>query len=279
MSENWAVVPFIGCLENTKEIAVDLMQQTVAMKILLVDNGSSLDEYEEVRDWARLVTGTKGAKLYLWRHNPPLPSLSATWNAALKFVWDCGGEEALVCNNDIRVQGWMFEKLKEAQKKTDALFVSAVNHPEGYAEGYAPVVDFNTRGGPDFSCYLITKAGWEKYPFDENFIPAYCEDLDMHRRYMLGGDGGKIFSVSLPYLHKDNGSGTLKSFSPERQAAFHTAVDQGSRRYYAEKWGGPVNAETFLYPFNTDVKKLEVDCGHVTTPELQAAGCRGGRMD
>lgn len=276
---HWAVVPFIGCIQNTKETAQDLLNQSIPTRVLLVDNGSSLAEYQDIRSWAE-------ERIYIWRHNPALPSLSATWNAALDFVWATGGEEAMVCNNDIRLKPWMYEALLGAlhDRPEKPLFVSGVNHPEGYEKcETAPTMDDVNKGGPDFSCYVITKEGHEKYRFDENFTPAYMEDLDMHRRYMLGGDGSRIFSVPVPYLHKDNGSGTLKSFSPERAAAFHTAVEAGSRTYYRAKWGGGANTETYRYPFGVEPSQaaFEAPCpkGCVTTPQLQGHGCTGGRRN
>ena len=219
-----------------------------------------------------------------WRHNPPLPSLAATWNTALWFVWNSGGEAAMVCNNDIRVKPWIFDTLLRYRSHNASLFISAVGvTPDQYIASTPPQLLSKDKGGPDFSCYLITKEGHEKYPFDPNFIPAYCEDVDVHRRYMLGGDGGRIFSVNLPYLHKDGGSGTLKSFSPSRREQFNKAVEQGSRRHYRAKWGGGANEETYLAPFG-DVRNIApgqsypfCEEGCITTPQLQAHGCGGSK--
>jgi hypothetical protein len=285
--KNWAIVPFIGCLENTKNTVRDLLEQTVQVNVLLVDNGSTLEEWNDIRKWATIylpyaMDDNEFCGVFPWRHNPPLPSLAATWNTALDFVWASGGQHAMVCNNDIRLRPWTYDRLLYAQGETGALFVSAVNHPEGYEKNTG--VDYDDinllhRGGPDFSCYLLTKEGHEKYRFDESYIPAYCEDLDMHRRYMLGGDGSRIFSVAIPYLHVDNGSGTLKSFSPERREQFDIAVANGSRKYYEAKWGGGVNAEKFIWPFGVVAPVVHCENHCVTTPELQAHGCRGGRTD
>ena len=282
----WAIVPFIGCIQNTKDTIIDLLyQKGVQVNVLAIDNGSDLASWEEIRDWARMVgsvrEGMQG-KVIAWRHNPPLPSLSATWNAALDFVWGCGGDVAMVCNNDIRMKPWTVAALKGYQEKEGALFVSAVGvTKEQYDALQECPGEDSHHGGPDFSCYLITELGHRKYRFDELMVPAYCEDVDMHRRYMLGGDGARIFSVNVPYLHKDNGSGTLKSFSPERAEQFHRSVAAGSRSYYKAKWGGGANEETFRYPFDNSEGKVSMPCPVrcVTTPELQAHGCRGGRTD
>jgi hypothetical protein len=122
-------------------------------------------------------------------------------------------------------------------------------------------------GGPDFSCFLLTKEGHAHYRFDERFIPAYHEDLDTHRRYMLGGHGDKIFGINLPFLHY--ASQTMNQAAPAAQAKFRQGFE-GSKAYYLAKWGGPVNQETFRTPFGKGVVELPYTKDKlVTTPELQ----------
>ena len=87
------------------------------------------------------------------------------------------------------------------------------------------------------------------------------EDLDSHRRYMLGGDGARIFSVNLPFLHY--ASGTLKSYTPEQKAKFDRQY-AGVVRRYTELWGGPPNQETYTVKGHPGSV-----CLTVTTPELQ----------
>jgi hypothetical protein len=166
--------------------------------------------------------------------------------------------------------------------RVGALFVSAVGVREGQFDSEVQYIDqthegplYGTRGGPDFSCFLLSKAGHDKYPFDEQFIPAYHEDLDMHRRYMLGGDGDRIFSVNLPFLHY--ASGTIKDYTPEQRSRFNAGFMR-CKAYYIRKWGGPVNEETFRTPFGEGqyaawlTAALLDPANHnelQTTPELQ----------
>ena len=124
------------------------------------------------------------------------------------------------------------------------------------------VVD-QPRGGPDFSCFLITKACHDAEPFDERFIPAYCEDNDYHRRLMLSGNGARIFSVNLPYLHY--GAATVNADpDPAKLAAWAKRIET-ARAHYRAKWGGEVNHERYLVPF------VLTGQDGVTNPELQAA--------
>jgi len=80
---------------------------------------------------------------------------------------------------------------------------------------------------------------------------------------MLAGDGHAIFRVNLPFLHY--GSMTLKTIG--NRAEVEGAITRGSRAYYARKWGGPVNQETYRQPFDST---FVVEDGSATTPYLQA---------
>lgn len=235
----WCLIPWVVDWPSTLQAARDVAAQTIPTKLLLIGNGVSAEDREQ----AECSEGWLN-----WFHSPPLPSLAATWNAALRFVWASGGDRAWVLNNDLKCKPQTLSALLEAFKTyPDAWFISGVNSHERYAE--EPYrVDLTMRGGPDFSCYVITREGHEKYPFDENFTPAFCEDCDAHRRWMLGGDGQKIFSVDVPYLHA--GSGTLKSVSPERRTEIEHAIESGSRAYYIKKWGTPENRECWRIPFD-----------------------------
>jgi len=145
--------------------------------------------------------------------------------------------------------------------RSEALFVSAVGvAPEQFSPEFEPF-DQHARGGPDFSCFLISRACHHRFQFDEGFVPAFCEDLDYHRRLMLAGEGHRIFSVNLPYLHY--GSATLKAMEPGARATVEEKIERQSRAYYQRKWGGPVNAERFVRPF------CQTEDRDVSTPALQ----------
>jgi len=96
------------------------------------------------------------------------------------------------------------------------------------------------------SCFAITlntlsAVGY----FDENFHPAYDEDLDWHRRALLVGSE----RVNPPFTGTHVGSATIRSDPLLRvqNGATHGANDA----YYARKWGGPkLGGETFSSPFN-----------------------------
>lgn len=262
---NWIVMPVVNGLEMTRQAICDCLDQTgVDPHVLVVLQGADREIRETLEGWAE-----REPRLLVWSHDPPLPSLSATWNRALRFVWEARGTECLVVNNDVRLDPWTYLRLLTCLP--DHLFVTAVGWDERrwmstmYTERAEAVNGTQlaaSKGGPDFSCFLISKACHAQYPFDEAFIPAYCEDLDYHRRLMLGGDGARIFSVNLPYLHY--ASQTVAQMSPEARAAW-AARSGASRAHYRRKWGGDVNEEQFMRPFDPTSARA----GYAHTPELQ----------
>lgn len=272
---NPIIMPIWGNPDQTIPAVEDCLAQTAMTHLLLIDQG------RKVPTWTQAQQGTfyhlaADPRVVLWNYDPPLLSLGATWNAALRWAWEAGGEHvkyAMLVNNDIRMIPETYGALLDIITRMYALFVSAtgvtpeqyeawVEHIQQHADTpreRASVVAetiWDVPGevfspghlpGPDFSCYVISKACHEKYPFDENFIPAYCEDLDYHRRLMLGGDGQRIFGTGLPFLHV--GSGTLNAMDAEARMKHEARITQGSRAYYRQKWGGDVNQETYTAPF------------------------------
>ena len=260
-------MPVMAGPEMTEAAIADCLAQTVHTQILVINQGVD----SAFRDHLERLAEEQPHRILVWSHDPPMLSLSASWNRALDFVWATGEQKAFVVNNDVRLHPETVLQLDRAMFEANALFVSAVGvTKEQFNEGYLnQEIDalLTQRGGPDFSCYLISKACHDTYRFDEEFIPAFCEDLDYHRRLMLGGASHRIFSVNLPYLHL--ASQTLKQ-SPKRDQ-IGRAIERGSRAHYLKKWGGPVNAETFYVPYNrwaeTGANTPE-ELLHVTTDEL-----------
>lgn len=263
-------MPVLNGLQMALDALGDCLAQTVPTKILIINQGAD----DATRTGLEQASEADPERVFVWSHQPPLPSLAATWNRALRFVWACGGEEALVVNHDIRLHPHMLQHLCDVRQATDAYFVSGVavdaesfqRYCEKVAAGHAFCGEDAAPGGPSFSCFLISKACHWQYPFDEAFVPAYCEDADLHRRMMLGGDGARIFSINVPFLHY--GSQVLKTLEPKARQGLERQIGTGSRAHYAKKWGGGVNQEIFRVPFDP---ASAVTDGSATTPALQQA--------
>jgi hypothetical protein len=263
---NWIIMPFIDCWDYTRAAVTDALEQKIepSPRLLLIDNGSKYEVRLKAEEFDRTGPVGKAQNLRLWRHAPPLPSIAATWNRALDFVWEAGGEHALVVNNDVRLHRETHSMLLWAQAKTDALFITGVGVQE---EEFDPGADYRalpmgpppddslawefSKGGPDFSCFLISHACHERYRFDENFVPAYHEDNDYHRRMILGGDGDRIFSVNVPFLH----FGSVTINRDEKTKAAWGEKFARCKAYYVKKWGGLPGAETFDTPFGEKVEE------------------------
>lgn len=271
MAEQWAVVPFV-VWEMTEQAVLDLLAQTgCSMRVLLIDKS----EDDEIRKAAERLADRHFPRVLLWSGRPALSSLAASWNSALDFVWQTGATRALVCNQDLRFHPNYWQRLHEVAETENALFVSGIGVSKEQWEGSSPTQN-DSRGGPDFSAFLISRECHERFRFDENFTPAYCEDLDTRRRVLLAGEGHRMYSIDLPYWHVDKGSGTLKNVSSERRERLERAIASGSRAHYEKKWGGPVNHERWNVPF-ADVPSRDGLC--TTTPDLERHGCGGCHPD
>ncbi len=266
MTPTWIILPVMTGMEMTRAAISDALAQSVPTRLLLVNQGCP----DDMRDEFERLAEEQPERVFVLHHMPPLPSLSATWNRCLDLAWETGGEAALVVNFDVRLAPDTVEMLAAARRACDALFVSAVGvtgadfRQTSYEEREVGDVLAN-KGGPDFSCFLISKACHDRFRFDEGFIPAFAEDLDMHRRLMLAGEGQRIFSVNLPFLH--HASQTLKLLPPKEADRIRREIDTISRAHYRAKWGGDVNAETFLVPFGHASDCVRTD-GSAATPYL-----------
>jgi len=247
------VMPVLNNADQTADAIMDVLAQVGPalsnLKLLLIDQGSDAVTRAMLAD----AVAQAPARVRLWTHDPPLGALAATWNHALAWAWAAGAESCWVVNNDVRLHPDTYQSLVEVQQLTAGWFIGCCNvQPQVWELDRQRPIQVNEplcalRGGPDFSCFLITRRCHERYPFDEGFQPAYYEDNDYHRRLTLGGDGEQIFGVAIPYRHF--GSGTLKD---PRNAPLRDGWAQKFQRsadHYRAKWGGLPGAETFTVPF------------------------------
>jgi hypothetical protein len=274
VSALWSIIPYLNRFDLSAAACLDALTQGPEHRVLLIDKSQD----PEIQRQSRQFASFHHPRVLLWVQDPPLTSLSATWNQALDFAWETGGTEALVLNNDVRLSETNYYLLSEIMREEGALFVTAtgVTEPQfrDVLERGQSIRDLDGRlmkGGPGFSNFLISRECHAKYRFDEALIPAFCEDVDYHRRMMLGGDGQRIFGTNVVYLHI--GGQTASSMSPEQQESLRLRVDAGSRAHYLRKWGGPVNEEKFWVPFSVGATapfelRLDDNVAPMTTPEL-----------
>lgn len=254
---NLIIMPYLNAAELTLAAAQDCLAQTTADTVLLlIDNGSQ----EEARSLGDQLRSVYPMRVLTWHWDPPHPSLAGCWNRALRFCWEAGADHALVVNNDVRLHPDTYAVLLNAQEMSGAWFVTGVGVTP---EQFDPTIDLWVArgtpsqarndgvrpegfhyGGPDFSCYLITKECHKWFQFDEGFTPAYHEDNDFHRRLKLAGFGDRIYGLNVPFLHY--GSGTL-THNPRMRETWPARFAK-CQEYYIQKWGGLPGSETFTVP-------------------------------
>jgi hypothetical protein len=268
------IVPFIDLWDLTRQALDDAgVQLNSDVKVLAVDNGSG----PQVRAQADLWAQQDYRRRVVLHWDPPMPSLARCWNETLDFAWRMGFEDALVINNDVRMGNWIYQDLRTLARRHDLWFVTPVNCRDSGANEWQRRIDplpFSF-GGPDFSCFLLTKRGHHEYRFDERFQPAYHEDGDYHRRMWLGGHGERIAGAAIPYLHY--GSATIKR-TPEAAAAFGGPFSQCQQRYI-DKWGGVPHHERKITPDSSeDLDGVGTPGGYlgaVAPPRRDDAGLAG----
>jgi hypothetical protein len=122
--------------------------------------------------------------------------------------------------------------------------------------------------GDGYSVFAMTKVGKEGLGFfDENYWPAYFEDVDHWRRVVLSG-AKAVHADGFEFVHgepPDWGSCTVNS-DPSLKAKMSKRFGELGA-YYQKKWGGPPGKEAFKSPFNRngDLRDWKVD------PDLRKA--------
>jgi GT2 family glycosyltransferase len=113
--------------------------------------------------------------------------------------------------------------------------------------------DENFSENPHFSCFMVKSDFFKNVgKFDENFMPAYLEDGDMHARLALNNQKCYIYGGARFYHF---GSRTIKSDQEEWNK--NTITFPKNQEYFLKKWGHPPVNEVdemrkvyFKTPFN-----------------------------
>ena len=191
-----------------------------------------------------------------WRMNRPL---SEAWNHGIDSAISLDCDYILVINDDILFAPHTIDNMVnvfESFGPTDPniVMVTGCNNRGTIDDVYGgPYGTFNLpfeevkpesfAEHPDFSCFMIKPDFFLKVGrFDENFVPAYFEDNDMHRRIILSGNKA-ICTYAAPYYHY--GSVTGSSPKVQNHETFRSCAE-----YYVEKWGGGPSQEKWTNPFN-----------------------------
>lgn len=246
MSNSWIVVVVRDNLDLLRNAVESFIRQDVGggVHVLCVDNGSGPDVVSWLRCHPDIVS----------MHFNPQRSVSHAWNAALKYLFSlCGQrfvERVLVANSDVvlRPDTWRLLEAEQADfvtgvgnadpKSIRAVRVGAAQIAVG---GYPAPDPSARRPHPDFSCFMISRWCYaEVGEFDEQFLGAFCEDLDMHCR--LHQAGIEAYAIDLPFLHVGGGSQTIKRATEDEQERISNRAAK-NRELFKRKWGFEVPNE------------------------------------
>lgn len=222
------MIPVLGVpVLNQAELLIPLFDSidVVCERAIIVDNGMLLDLTQE----------QKLADVIQPGHNL---GVAASWNLVMRVTpqapwW-------FFANHDITFGPGDLTRLVETVRPDQA----AIYLMFGYA------------------AFAITAPALDRIGyFDENFYPAYDEDVDIDRRSDLAG----VPRIETGFTGTHVGSATIMS-NPHfrmRNAYTHHANDV----YYIQKWGGPkYGGETYSTPFNRG--------GHIGDWRLEAERLR-----
>lgn len=175
----------------------------------------------------------------------PENNVSMAWNRSVRHLIANGCEYVIVPNLDIVFKSTLVDNLVRYAEKTKEEYILWTAMPWGELESLEEALEYeNSPETPHFSCFMVDRRLFSTVgEFDEEFRPAYNEDLDMHWRIKLGGGMAVGYEGARFYHH---GSRTIQS-DPDLLQRNHITHDLNNQ-YFIRKWGDkpPTAADPFL---------------------------------
>jgi GT2 family glycosyltransferase len=166
--------------------------------------------------------------------------LARSWNEGIHQAYADGCELVLLVNDDLHfVNNGFREFLHFAQENTD--YGLAFLH--GLETGGSPLAGQVIDQG--FGCCVLSKLALEHVGYlDQNFWPAYYEDVDYGRRCYLSN----VKIITSPKVLVEHERSKTTRDNPDILAK-SAEVMRLNEDYYTRKWGPPYK-ETFTVPFD-----------------------------
>ena len=186
-------------------------------------------------------------------------SVSKAWNWGVDKAKELKCDYVLIVNTDIVVKSNAIDRLVSfAESHPEAVIWTMAEWAEISSIEEAPE-DENFSEHPHFSCFMVKTDFFDNVGrFDENFVPAYLEDGDMHARLALANKKAYIYGGAR-FFHF--GSRTIKSDQNEWEKNTHSFPK--NQQYFISKWGCPPVNEVdrmrevyFKHPYNEEDKDL-----------------------
>jgi GT2 family glycosyltransferase len=218
-----------NALELTKAAVRSVLEQDIPAELYVIDNDSTDGTPQFLRE----------AGIKQWRRTEK-NAVSAAWNFGLEYfftVADC--EHVLVVNNDIVLRPDTYRELLE----DDGVFVTGVG--VNRVEQLVGPLEKKRRPHPDFSCFLIRKACWDRVGrFDES-MELYASDCDYHLR--MHKRGIAAYTIGIPFFHE--ASGTLKYAADDDRRTIEERANLDRERF-RQKWGFSVGSPEYAGVFD-----------------------------
>ena len=191
-------------------------------------------------------------------HSNDENNVSRAWNRGINCLLGAGCDLVFVPNLDIRVKSGSVDAMVDAIQDAPGILWTMANWHYLQDTAEAPGIEnaplhHNWVPYPHFSAFFVDERLFEMVgPFDENFRPAYNEDLDMHWRIRRAGQEALQYEGARFYHHGSRTIGYDHDLRARNELS-HSALNA----YFVQKWGykpptanDPFTDGMFMYPFN-----------------------------
>lgn len=197
--------------------------------------------YHSKREYTEYLQ-SKGTVLF-----NPENNVSMSWNKAIHQLVKEGCDYVIVPNLDIVFKSTLVDNLVRYAEKSAEDIILWTALPWGELESLEEALEYdNAPETPHFSCYMVDSRLFKQVgEFDENFRPAYNEDIDMHWRIVLNGYKAIGYEGARFYHY---GSRTIKSDDALLEQNHMT--HDSNNKYFERKWA--YKPPTATDPFHTE---------------------------
>lgn len=215
----------------------------------------------DIESYVESVVSERSANLFPYRENR---GLARSWNDALQHAMEAGCDAALLLNDDLFFYPGSYSEFRStiaaAREISRNISFVTVNGLETGQSAHSGLVQ-----PQNFACCAIMRETIETIGFfDENFSPAYFEDVDFARRAALAG---MMVHVDHRTLVEHERSATHRSVTVVERATIDAAIDR-NRAYFVTKWGSEDNPY-FSHPFNDGSVSLKIQLADRRSPYSQ----------
>ena len=159
--------------------------------------------------------------------------LARSWNEGLHLAMEAGCTSALLLNDDLVFRTDGYTKFVETVAIVQSLsqnvaYITPLGLETGASALAGQVIE------QQFACCAITRETIEKIGyFDENFSPAYYEDIDFDRRCRLAG---MSIHIHQEVLVDHERSATSRAMPKETRMQLDLDFKE-NKNYFERKWG------------------------------------------